>query len=115
MPLKFIFRQIHGPRPETWMAGLHWYVEAHDVAHDMAYPVGICFVSAHADMKLTMGHEAMVDYLLVDDRYRRRGVATALIAAITERWPTIDLGEAVTVAGEALLSSQRRAGQNSAT
>lgn len=46
----------------------------------------------------------MLDFILVPDQCRRRGYATQLIAACEERWPSLELTEAISEAGEGLLN-----------
>lgn len=102
---QIIFRQIINPRPGDWTPAMHWYVEFHSDTHDMAYPLGIAFVSAHSQMKACVGHSASLDFIYVCDQERRQGVATKLIAAVRARWPDIYLGEAISEAGEGLLAA----------
>lgn len=98
-----LFRQLNDNIPEDWVPGLHWQVEHHDDEYDMAFPTGIAWVSAHTPE----GEEPFVylDFLLVPDMYRREGIATEIVKACKERWPTIDLGEAISEEGEAFLNS----------
>jgi GNAT superfamily N-acetyltransferase len=70
--------------------------------HDTGAPWGICWVSHYPDEP---GIWTILWYVLVADPYRRLGIATALIAAARERWPSIQITEGVTEAGEAVYES----------
>jgi len=96
-----LFRQLNDPIPPDWIPGLHWQVEYHDDACDCSYPLGIAWVSA--PLPSDYGN-ANVDYVQVADHERRKGIATALIAACRERWPGLWLTDAISEAGEGLLA-----------
>jgi GNAT superfamily N-acetyltransferase len=67
---------------------------------DTGAPWGVCWVGEYP---ATVG--VVLWYVLVADPYRRRGIATALVAAARKRWPGIHVTEGVTPAGEALYDS----------
>ncbi len=93
-----LFRRLDDPLPPDWSPGLHWQAEYHDDHSDCSRPLGLAWVTAGEGL-------AYLDYVLVVDDCRRRGIATALIAACRERWPDIRLTDAISDAGEALLDS----------
>jgi GNAT superfamily N-acetyltransferase len=111
MRLDFVFRTLNVPVPAAWAPGVHWQVEAYPVDIEYGHPLGICWVSDQSVRRPPdwRGGEfpPSIDYVLVADPYRRKGIATHLIQACQERWPTLDIGEAVSEAGQALLESLR--------
>lgn len=98
-----VFRQINEEIPDEWVAGMHWYVEHHDDDWTLPYPTGMAFVLATPDEKMVI-----IEYLHVQERYRRCGVATILLGAIKEKWPNAKLTEAVTEDGEKFLAAFRK-------
>ena len=96
--IMILFRPVCDPLPPDWSPGLHWQVEYHDDASDCSRPLGIAWVTAAEGLDY-------LDYVLVCDDCRRRGIATALIAACRERWPGIRLTDSISEAGESLLAS----------
>lgn len=112
MNVEIVFRQIHEPLPQTWAPGVHWQVEAYPTDFAFGHPIGICWVS---DVSIRRPPDwegddfpAMVDFILVADEERRQGVATALIEACKNRWPDLNLGDAISEAGEGLLEKVKR-------
>ncbi len=97
--MEIIFRHITEDVPSLWMP-IHWYVEAH--VDDCGYPAGTAYVSDFSDGALGF---PWLDYIQVSPIHQRQGVATALIKACQERWPNIELSEAATEEGAALLST----------
>ena len=89
------------PLPDKPWTGL-WYVEYH---MEWGAPVGLAFVTHYHG-------PPMLYYILVADQFRRKGIATALIEACQRRWPDLQLTDAISEAGEALL---RRYGDAVAT
>lgn len=90
MNLQFCFRRLDDPIPDDWHPGVHWLVEAYPTDHECSHPVGQCWVSDPSILKPVNwegeGYPATVDFILVEDRYRRQGVATTLLKACRERW-----------------------------
>ncbi len=99
-----LFRQIKGNKPCNWIDGLHWYVEYHATHLDMAFPLGMAFVTVPMGGMATV-RGPHVDFIIVVDQCRREGIATALIDAIRNRWPDVWLTDAISSPGEALLRS----------
>ena len=64
------------------------------------HPAALAWIT---DMTPTMGHT--LDFILVPDQCRRRGYATRLIAVCEQMWPDLELSEAISPEGEALLAS----------
>lgn len=98
-----VFRQITRDMPSNWIGGIRWYVEFHDANHDMAYPLGIAFVTDP-----TPWNGAAVPYLdfvYVVDQKRRCGIASALIRACEKKWSRIALTDAISESGQALLEA----------
>lgn len=106
-----IFRNIDRPRPDNWMQCMHWYVEFHDDERDMAFPLGVAYVTAVPEAAWTEEHvkagmpRAVLDFVLVADLHRRKGIARRLVAACRKRWPEIYLTGAISPEGKALLGS----------
>jgi len=109
MRLHFVFRQLNDPVPAGWAPGVHWQVEAYPTNADVGHPLGICWISDQSVRRPPdwRGDEfpPSIDYVLVADPYRRKGIATRLVQACQERWPDLDIGEASSEAGQALLES----------
>lgn len=97
-----LFRQLNDNIPNGWLSGLHWQVEHHDDDYDLSFPTGIAWISDFTPWKKQL---VILDFLLIPDMYRREGIATEIVLACKERWPTIDLGEAISEEGEAFLNS----------
>ena len=93
-----IVRNLGTQMHEDLMENMHWQVEYWDDRIAQSCPSGIawCFVTPAF---------RCVEYVLVRDELRRTGVATRLIKACRQRWPTIKLTGAISPAGEALLAS----------
>lgn len=99
-----IFRKLNDPVPSNWVAGLRWLVEAHDTDYDVAYPLGLAWVTVPPKEVMP----PIVDMILVADQYRRCGVATELVKAIEQRWPDVLLTEAISKSGEGFLKSMEQ-------
>lgn len=99
-----IFRNIKGEIPGNWIEGLHWYVEYHDDSADMAFPLGVAYVSHAAAI-------TCLDYILVADPHRRKDIGSALLDACCKRWPGIHITDAISEAGEGLLASAVHGGE----
>ncbi len=96
-----IFRQLPPPLPPYWAEGVHWQAELWDVEYESARPDAIAW--------LTIMPEFMVlDYVLVPDESRRKGLAKRLVKACQERWPGLMLTDAISPEGQALLGSLAR-------
>lgn len=104
-----IFRQTKGDIPNDWLADVHWQVEYYSDTHEASHPLGVAYVSYFRGVSEDAVVDSVLDFIIVDDRYRRQGIATALIDACCSRWPEIILTSGVTDAGEALIASINRA------
>ena len=70
MDHEIIFRHLKGTdNPREWSGDMHWQVELYDSSMD--YPMAIAFVSAHPNMKLTLGCTATLDFIFAIDQFRR--------------------------------------------
>ena len=93
-----VFRQVDEPYPD---AGIHWNVECFDDdPRQQQFPIGTAYVVA-------LRGAAQVQFVLVADQWRHRGVAKALVAACKERWPNLMYTGPMDEAGEGLLRSVR--------
>lgn len=77
-----------------------WCGEYWPDTDDTGAPWGVCWVAEYPEPT-----GAVLWMVLVEDRFRRQGIATALIVAACERWPGIFITEGVTPAGEALYAT----------
>lgn len=93
-PDEILFRRLDAPVASWSRPGVRWAVEYW--ARDMAYPIAQAWV--------VMNYGQYIDCLHVMEDYRRRGVGTVLLSAITERWPEVEF-DAFTEAGEQFLAS----------
>lgn len=94
-----IFRQINEPKPDYWVRGMQWYVEYHDHRHDVRFPLGVGYVVVADEDYVTL------EFILVADQHRRKGVATSIVRACEERWPGIVLSSPISQCGEKLMSA----------
>ena len=101
MPI--LFRPIINPRPPNWLP-IHWYIEYHDAEADLAFPLGVAYVTVYP--RKTLG--PVLNFILVTDQYRRQGVDWQFIQACKQRWPDIWLTNAISSEGEALLRNADR-------
>lgn len=89
------FRPLNANIPPCWLSRIHWQVEFWPDDVDTSRPYGIAYVS-------DFGADVYLDYVLVCDDMRRRGVATALLEAIEARWPDIIHTDTISPEGAAL-------------
>lgn len=97
-----VFTQVDPPGRRS---GVHWVAQLYDASFDpLYYPLAIAWITdwpaaGAADLGPSL------DYILVPDHRRRRGHATALIAACRERFRGLWLTDPITESGEGLLDS----------
>ena len=91
---EILFRRLDAPVASWSKAGIRWVVEYWRA--EMAYPVAQAWVY--------IGYEPYVDWLCVMQHFRRAGVGTALLDAITARWPDV-VFDAFTGPGEQFLAA----------
>lgn len=94
-----IFRPINDNLPPCWEPGIHWQVEFWPDNVDASRPYGLAYVTDYGPSGV------FLDYILVGDDVRRRGIATDLAKAIEERWPDVILTDAISPEGEAFLEN----------
>jgi GNAT superfamily N-acetyltransferase len=83
----------------------NWQVEMHA---DRGFPVGLAWVLAPAPgAEPTSETRPQIKFVLVVDDERRQGIATRLIEACRERWPTIQLSPPISAAGAGLYRKLR--------
>lgn len=95
------FRALNDDIPDEWEPGVHWQIEFYPDDCEVGAPLGLAWVSVYPTF-------TFLDFVLVRDDERRRGIATALVAACRVRWPELqglDPEDAVSEAGEAFLKS----------
>ena len=95
------FRAMNDDIPDEWEPGIHWQIEFDPDDFEVGAPLGLAWVSVYPTF-------TFLDFVLVRDSERRRGIASALVAACRGRWPGLqglDPDDAVSEAGEAFLKS----------
>jgi GNAT superfamily N-acetyltransferase len=91
--------------PPGWLPNKNWQVEYHSAAEDHGFPLGVAWVTYDPPPKRrkqnspALRPDGWVKFVLVADDARRRGIATALVEAILERWPGVRLTGPVSEAG----------------
>lgn len=91
---EILFRRPDAPVASWSKPGIRWAVEYW--WEEMAYPVAQAWVVTN--------YGPYIDWLHVMDGHRRQGIGTALLKAITERWPDVEF-DAYTESGELFLAS----------
>lgn len=74
------FRPLNDDIPDEWEPGVHWQIEFYPDDFEVGAPPGLAWVSVYPTF-------TFLDFVLVRDDERRRGIATALVAACQARWP----------------------------
>lgn len=91
-----VFRQVDEPYPDK---EVHWNVEFFsDDPPEVGFPVGFAFF-------VVVQGTAQLNYILVADQWRKRGIAKELIRGCRKRWPNMQFTSAMGPEGEALLRS----------
>ncbi len=98
---EILFRPLDEPVSETWGKSPRWQVEYHEY-DGINVPVGLAWVCEYPD---EYGGPTLL-YLLVADGWRRKGIATILIKECQQRWPNLQILEAVSKEGKALLEKE---------
>ena len=93
------FQQCTENIPKNWVPGVHWRVECYADTGDLPFPVGTAWVSDYNP------HQELVslDFILVPDHMRRKGIARILMNAIKQRWPKIHVTDAISASGLSFL------------
>ena len=94
-----LFRHLADPLPPYWEP-IHWQVE-YFPDEEVGAPYGVAWVVRTEFLTL-------VEYVLVRDEHRGKGVAKAILLACFERWPDCRLTDAISPGGQALLDSVDR-------
>jgi hypothetical protein len=69
---------------------------------DLPYPVAVAWLTDFTGTTLDC---VLLDFVIVPDHFRRRGYARTLIAECEARWPNLELTEAISEAGDALVDA----------
>jgi GNAT superfamily N-acetyltransferase len=95
------FRDVSQPFEQT-SAVRRWCVGYYDnqVGGGTMFPVGIAYV-----VEVVQCEVAQMNFILVADDWRRKGIARAILTAIKLRWPAVTATRSMGPAGEALLKS----------
>jgi len=102
----YIFREVIEPLPKGWAPG-HWQVEAHRETAVEAYccPVAIAWVNC---VGVSAGFQPIIEFVHTLPQFQRQGVATRLVKACFERWPTAVVTDGISDAGRALVEKIER-------
>lgn len=100
---EILFRLLDDPVSETWGQYPRWQVEYHEY-DGISVPVGLAWVCEYPE---EYGGPTLL-YLLVADEWRRRGISLTLIKKCQDRWPNLQVMDAVSEAGEALSENVAR-------
>ena len=92
------FRQVNEPHK---VKGVFWHVECYEETEGTVFPVGTFYVVALPNRP----EHAQVGYILVGDKWRRRGIARKLHEACKEKWPELQYTSAMGSEGEGFLRS----------
>jgi hypothetical protein len=84
------------------MPGIAWTAELYSEDHETPYPVATAYLSDFSGSVLNC---VMLDFILVPDQHRCRGYGKHLVKRCIERWPDLELTEAISDEGEALIDS----------
>lgn len=102
-----LFRHMGDNVPPYFKPGIHWQVEFWDEV-ECSRPYGVAWVTIFdpppVDYRGDFVVNPVIDYILVCDDSRRKGVATALAQACRQRWPAIELTGAISPEGEAFIA-----------
>lgn len=97
MTKEILFRLLGAPVPSWSLPDVRWSVELY--CDEMAYPVAQAWV-----MEMFDGAHYL-DWIKVDPEYRRKGLATELLAAIRGKFGSEVYSSGVTPEGAALIES----------
>ena len=85
---------FNNPRDEFWR------VEVVTPGDEAFYPMAVAYVNRYSKNGLIV-----LQLVVTPEHLRRKGYAKVLLRACQQRWPTIDLGDAITPEGAALLKT----------
>lgn len=106
---EILFRQLVEPVVTWSKPGLRWAVEFW--CWGIPYPVGQAWVGAYPPMAGGSPEPyAHIDWMHVQEQYRRQGVGTSLMEAIKARWPDVDF-DAATELGNKFLAALPEEGE----
>ena len=103
-----ILRQVDGG--PGWLPGIHWQAElwSTDIQWGPAHPFAVVWLTDYRNAAVS-GMGVMVNYALTPDEFRRQGYARRLLAALDRHYGgELNLGEAISPEGEALIESLTR-------
>ncbi len=92
---EILFRQLGSPVVSSSVPGLRWVVEFW--VYDMAYPLGQVWVTVTDTLQY-------LDWMVVDEDNRRKGIGSQLLKACLERWPNMEY-DGATDAGEGFVDT----------
>lgn len=84
------FRQADEPRNGR---GIFWHIEYY-AEEGSVFPVGTAYVET------PFSSPPRVNFLLVADQWRSRGIASRLLAACVEKWPDLIFSDPISRNGE---------------
>ena len=84
------FRQVDEPRIGR---EIFWQVEFY-AEEGSVFPIGTAYVES------PLSEPPRLNFMLVADQWRSRGIATQLVAACVEKWPDLRFSEPISKMGE---------------
>lgn len=79
---EILIRQLNAPVPSWSVEGIRWVIEFW--CDEMAYPVGQAWV-----MEINAGLSYYLDWIKVDEEFRRKGIGRRLIAAAKAKFDNV--------------------------
>lgn len=99
------FRQVDEPRVGR---GIFWQVEYY-AKEGSVFPVGTAYI------EFPPSSVPKLNFILVADQWRSRGIATKLLAACLEKWPSLEFSEPISPNGSKALNRAERNRHSPAT
>ena len=84
------FRQVDEPRIGK---GIFWHVEYY-AEEASVFPVGTAYIESPP------GAAPLMNFMLVADQWRSRGIASQMMAACVEKWPDLVFSDPISRDGE---------------
>ena len=84
------FRQADEPRIGK---SIFWHVEFY-VEESSVFPVGTAYVEC------PLGGPPRMNFMVVADQWRSRGIASRLMAACVEKWPKLEFSKPISIPGK---------------
>jgi GNAT superfamily N-acetyltransferase len=96
------FRQVDAPRIGK---EIYWHVEFY-AEEGSVFPVGTAYVES------PLAGAPRLNFILVADQWRTRGIASRLLAACVEKWPNLEFSEPISDYGQKAVERAVREQEN---